>query len=154
MMSLWATSALWVCGLGMAPLVLGASQALRWELDSLARGQAVLLAQDLSHRLHLNAASARSYQLGWGQQPTSPECRHAPCSRSEWAQADLAAWRGQVAQQLPDGDAWLQASAEAEPTRWLVLAWSSQAGGEAISTPRPPVSCPEGKRCQAWILSP
>ena len=71
MMSIWSASALLVSGLGLAPLMLSASQALRWERDSLARGQAVLLAQDLSHRLHLNAVAAVGHRVFAGELGTS-----------------------------------------------------------------------------------
>lgn len=154
MMSIWSASALLVSGLGLAPLMLSASQALRWERDSLARGQAVLLAQDLSHRLHLNAVAAPLYQLAWGQQPAVLSCRDTACSRASWAQADLSQWRTQVGQTLPEGDAWLQGTAGAAPTRWLVLAWSSDAGGDVSLGAPLPVSCPDGKRCVAWVLHP
>ena len=40
MMSVWATTALLVCGLAIAPLMLSASQALHQQRDSGARGQA------------------------------------------------------------------------------------------------------------------
>jgi Tfp pilus assembly protein PilV len=154
MMSLWAGSALLVCGVGIAPLALSAAQALRGERDSLARGLAVLLTQDLAHRLHLNASAATQYQLVWGQQPTASSCQSQACSRTAWAQADLAQWRAQVAQQLPDGDAWMQASDEGENTRWLMLAWSSDAPVQAIPTTRWPQPCPSRKRCLALVLSP
>jgi hypothetical protein len=153
MMSLGAGMALWVCALGIAPLMLSASQALRWERDSLNRGQAVLLAQDLAHRLHLNASAASQYQLNWGQQPTSLSCREQPCSRNEWAQSDLAQWRAQLAQILPDGDTWLQTSGGG-PNRWLVMAWASDAPPDTTSTARLPVACPEHKRCLGLVLSP
>lgn len=153
MMSMGSVSAWLVSALGIAPLMLSAFQALRWERDSLAQGQAVLLAQDLSHRLQLNAAGAPHYQLTWGQQPTALDCRDAPCSRADWAQADLAQWRSHVGLALPEGDAWLQAAAGSS-TRWLVLAWSSDAGREAGLSARVPAPCPEGKRCLAWLLNP
>jgi type IV pilus assembly protein PilV len=157
MMSLWASSALLVCGLGIVPLMLSASQALRSQRDSLALGQAVLLAQDLAHRLQLNASAATQYQLDWGGHASSTTnstpCQDRPCSRAEWAQADVTQWRAQVGQTLPDADAWLQATGSEDASRWLVLAWSSDAVlGSAAS--RLPVACPTGKRCQAWVLSP
>jgi Tfp pilus assembly protein PilV len=154
MMSGWSASALLLSGLGIAPLVLSASQALRWERDSLARGQAVLLAQDLSHRLHLNAVAASRYQLAWGEQPATLTCRDAPCSRDNWARADLSQWRTQVGQVLPQGDAWLQGANTALPARWLVLAWSSDASADASPIIPLPVPCPEGKRCLIWVLNP
>jgi Tfp pilus assembly protein PilV len=153
MMSVWAAAALLVSGLGIAPLALSAAQALRWERDSLARGQAVLLAQDLAHRLHLNPGASTPYQLSWGQQPSAPACRDAPCSRTDWALADLTQWRTQVTQQLPGGDAWLQATREGDSTRWLVLAWASGDGSESVPGTRLPVACPERKRCLALVLS-
>lgn len=154
MMSMGSAGALLVSALGIAPLVLSAFQALRWERDSLAQGQAVLLAQDLSHRLHLNAGGASHYQLTWGQQPGARSCRDAPCARGDWAQADLSEWRSHVGQVLPDGDAWLQGVAGSPPSLWLVLAWSSDAGRDAGLSAHAPVPCPEGKRCQLWVLAP
>lgn len=154
MMSIGAASTLLLSCLGLAPLMLSAAQALRWERDSLAQGQSVLLAQDLSHRLHLNAMAALSYQLTWGQQPPAVNCRNTPCSRVDWAQADLSQWRTQVGQVLPEGDAWLQGVAGTSPMRWLVVAWSSGAGVEARPSTPIPMTCPEGKRCQAWVLHP
>lgn len=154
MMSMGTASVLLVSALGIAPLMLSAFQALRWERDSLAQGQAVLLAQDLSHRLHLNAAGAAHYQLAWNQQPGALGCRDSPCSRADWAQADLSQWRSQVGQLLPEGDAWLQGTAGTNPSRWLVLAWTSDAGREAGLNAQVPVPCPEGKRCLAWVLTP
>jgi Tfp pilus assembly protein PilV len=158
MMSWWASSALMVCGLGIVPLMLSASQALRSQRDSLALGQAVLLAQDLAHRLHLNASAATQYQLDWGINASSSTlnstpCHDRPCSRAEWAQADLTQWRTQVTQTLPDADAWLQATGGEDSSRWLVLAWSSDAPVES-TTARLPVTCPSGKRCRVWVLSP
>jgi Tfp pilus assembly protein PilV len=154
MMSIWAGGALLVCGGGLVPLVLSAAQALQWERDSLARGQAVLLAQDLSHRLHLNASTPDPYQLAWGQTPPSLSCRDRPCSRTEWAQSDLAIWRAQLTTLLPDGDAWLQGSGSGDTHRWLVLAWASGGGSESVAPSRLPVSCPAGKRCLAVVLCP
>lgn len=153
MMSLWSGAALWICALGVTPLMLSASQALRWERDSLARGQAVLLAQDLAHRLHLNASAAAQYELSWGQQPAALSCRDRPCSRTDWAQADLSQWRTRLAQALPDGDAWLRAGSSDTP-RWLVLAWASEAAPDSSSTTRLPIVCPERKRCLALVLNP
>ncbi|MEY3912441.1 MAG: hypothetical protein RL509_485, partial [Pseudomonadota bacterium] len=43
MMSMGSGMALLLSALGIAPLMLSAVQALRWERDSLAQGQAVLL---------------------------------------------------------------------------------------------------------------
>ena len=154
MMSMGSGMALLLSALGIAPLMLSAVQALRWERDSLAQGQAVLLAQDLSHRLHLNAIGARHYQLGWGQQPQALNCRDAPCSRDDWAQTDLSQWRSSVGQVLPDGDAWVQGVDETNPSRWLMLAWSSDAGRDAGLNAHAPVRCPDGKRCQVWVLIP
>ena len=157
MMSLWASSALLVCGLGIAPLMLSASQALRSQRDSLALGQAVLLAQDLAHRLHLNASAATQYQLDWGGHASSTTnttpCHDRPCSPAEWAQADVTQWRAQVALMLPDADAWLQSTGGEDASRWLVLAWASDVVlGSAVS--RLPVACPSSKRCLGWVLSP
>lgn len=156
MMSVWAGAALLVCGLGIAPLALSASQALRWERDSLARGSAVLLAQDLAHRLHLNASAAAQYRLDWGQQPTASSCQDRACTRADWALADLSQWRAQVARILPEGDAWLQASGEGDTVRWLVLAWTSPAtpvSSTIAPTPTLPVPCPNRKRCLCVVLS-
>ena len=154
MMSMGSGMALLLSALGIAPLMLSAVQALRWERDSLAQGQAVLLAQDLSHRLHLNAIGARHYQLSWGQQPQALNCRDAPCSCGDWAQADLSQWRSYVGQVLPDGDAWVQGVDESNPSRWLMLAWSSDAGRDAGLSANAPTRCPDGKRCQVWVLIP
>ena len=154
MMSLWSGFTLLVCAAGIVPLMHSASQALRWERDSLAQGQAVLLAQDLAHRLHLNAAAAAQYRLDWGQQPNTPACRDRPCSRADWAQADLSQWRAYVSQTLPDGDAWLQASGAGTGNPWLVLAWPSESLNDTSTASRLPVPCPERKRCQAWVLTP
>ena len=155
MMSVWATTALLVCGLAIAPLMLSASQALHQQRDSGARGQAVLLAQDLAHRLHLNASAAAQYQLAWGQVPAAlaSACRERACSRADWAQADMSQWRAQLTQTLPDGDAWLQSAEDADACRWLVLAWSSDVVDEPPSSGWP-VTCPPGKRCLALVLSP
>jgi hypothetical protein len=154
MMSMGSASVLLASALGVVPLMLSALQALRWERDSLAQGQAVLLAQDLSHRLHLNAAGAPHYLLAWGQTPAALSCRETPCSRADWAQADLLEWRSQVGLLLPEGDVWLQGAAGNHSSRWLVLAWSSDAGRETSLGAQVPVPCPEGKRCLAWVLIP
>jgi len=152
MMSLWSAWALLLCGLGVAPLAWSASQALRAERDSLARGMAVLLAQDMAHRLHLNTAAAAQYQLAWGQVPATSSCQDRPCSRTDWALADLTQWRLQVAQMLPQGDAWLQASGAGQSSRWLMLAWASDTTTPSLGeTPEP---CPVNKRCLTLVLIP
>lgn len=153
-MTLWAVFAVLLCALGLGPLLLSAAQSLRLERDSLSLGQAVFLAQDLSERLHLNAIASDRYRLDWGQLPTGPGCREAACSRTDWAAADLAQWRGRVQRELPDADAWLQAWSQATGPLLLVLAWST-GDSAAIDLPSTlPVRCPAGKRCLAVTLSP
>lgn len=152
MMTAWAGSALLVCGLGIAPLALNASQALHWERDSLARSGAVLLAHDLAHRLHLNASATAHYRLDWGQQPVALSCLDRPCTRTDWAQADLSQWRAQVARVLPEGDAWLQAGGEGSNMRWLVLAWTSTPAVDVPAAQNLPAPCPARKRCLSVVL--
>jgi len=43
---------------------------------------------------------------------------------------------------------------ESNPSRWLMLAWSSDADRDAGLSPHAPVRCPDGKRCQVWVLIP
>jgi hypothetical protein len=124
------------------------------ERDSLARGDAVLLAQDLAHRLHLNASAAAQYQLDWGQQPTASTCQDKACSRTDWAQADLSQWRAQVSRVLPEGDAWLQTGGDDHGVRWLLLAWAASVTTDIPAAPNLPVSCPDHKRCLSVVLSP
>lgn len=154
MMSMGSAGALLVSALGIAPLVLSAFQALRWERDSLAQGQAVLLAQDLSHRLHLNAGGASHYQLTWGQQPGARSCRDAPCARGDWAQADLSEWRSHVGQVLPDGDAWLQGVAGSPPASGWCWPGPPTQGVMQVSAPMPLCPAPRANaaNCGCWPL--
>ena len=155
MMAPWSALSLLLCALGLAPLVLSASQALRHERDSLALAQATFLASDMAHRLHLNAWAAPHYQLNWGQMPLAPQCLDTPCTRANWAASDLAHWRQRVGLELPEGDAWLQMNSDGSGLIQLVLAWTTStpaSGPPSASSSN--LTCPARKRCLAIAVVP
>jgi type IV pilus assembly protein PilV len=78
--------------------------------QSLRRAQAVQLAADLAGRLRSNPiaqAQLNAYASSWGVRPTPPPkaCDQAACNAAELARWDIARWRANVADTLPQGDA-------------------------------------------------
>ena len=140
-------------------LLSGAALALLWlgqqhllaQRQQLARDSALLLAQDLVERIHLNAAQVSAYAQGWSAVAASaPDCQRNACSRSDLARWDVQQWRERVRSELPQGDASVFA-ASAPPGWWgVVLAWSDD--GEGLRTDRRggTPECPSGHSC--WRL--
>ena len=89
--------------LGIAALYLDSLRAGR---TAIYRTQAVNLSADLADRIRANRTAIASYVAGYTDVAiAAPACdTTAGCSAAEMASTDLARWKAQVAQVLPNGE--------------------------------------------------
>ncbi len=155
-------TALLVLTLGVGGLAWTQARQLAENREANARAIAIQLGHDLGNRMLLNRASAATghYRLSWGEQPGSVDCEARRCSGIELAQGDLAAWRTNLADTLPGGDA--AVFLLDPPTRriGIAIAWPVAAIGTsadqapfAITQQDHGVDCPPAYRCHV-LLAP
>ena len=140
-------------------LLSGGALALLWlsqqhqlaQRQQLARETAMLLAQDLVERIHLNPTQVQGYAQGWSSAAAATtDCQRNACSRSELANWDLQQWRQRIATELPQGDASVFAANAPEGWWGVVLAWQDES--ESLRTDRRgnTPACPAAHSC--WRL--
>ena len=140
-------------------LLSGGALALLWlgqqhlitQRQQLARETAMLLAQDLVERIHLNATQAPRYAQAWSTVAApAADCQRSACTRIELAAWDVQQWRQRVRTELPQGDA--SVFAASSPLGWwgVVLAW--QDDGQSLRTDPSGATpeCPVAHSC--WRL--
>ena len=122
-------------------LLSGGALALLWlgqqhllsQRQQLARETALVLAQDLVERIHLNATQVQAYAQSWSARvANAPDCQRSACNRSELALWDVQQWRQRVSTELPQGDASVFAASSPEGWWGVVLAWHDD--GESLRT--------------------
>ena len=128
--------------LGMG-LLLWQWQALQAQQDAMAYQNAVELSHDLWQRMQLNASAASHYQLGLNDQAPVTDCQAQACSPAQWAQADLAAWQGELQLRIPGAKAQLETLATGKVQ--LALVWPSQLSDSSSNDSVRP--CPTTYRC-------
>ena len=137
-------------GGALALLWLG-QQHLLTQRQQLARETALVLAQDLVERIHLNATQVQGYAHGWSAEMTATaDCQRSACSRSELTGWDLRQWRQRVSTELPQGDASVFAASSPDGWWGVVLAWRDD--NESLRTDRRgnTPECPAAHSC--WRL--
>lgn len=121
--------------LGIAALYLDSLRAGR---TAIYRTQAVNLAADLADRVRANRVAVGGYNIDVGEDGAlEPSCyTTAGCTAGELAGTDLAAWKAQLAQQLPGGDGSIAvvAGAGGEPSRYVVTVTWTEVGEAAPLT--------------------
>jgi type IV pilus assembly protein PilV len=119
--------------LGIAALYLNSLQAGR---TAIYRTQAITLAADLADRIRMNRTAQASYgslfadaEVGVGSCSTT-----GGCSDADLASTDLANWKAEVAEQLPNGQGQVAVTlpvAVGEPASYVVtVQWAEV--GEAL----------------------
>jgi type IV pilus assembly protein PilV len=114
-----AMVALIVLSVGLLGIAAMYVETLRANRTSLFRTQAVVLASDLADRMRTNRAPANAYACGDPCDPTA--------GGNAVADADLAAWMGAIAAQLPSGTAGVAYTAPGvtTPAAYVVtISWS------------------------------
>jgi Tfp pilus assembly protein PilV len=137
-------------GLGLAVV-----QAMQQQREGVAWAQALQLSDDLLARMAIQREGLDAYRLGPGELPIEPDCIHRPCDATEWAQADLAAWKRRVQAELPQGDAQVTRALGDARQILVWLSWSAAPTGLAVTAPQAleVPTCPAGKRCHAiWAM--
>lgn len=136
---------------GVLALLWLGQQHLLTQRQQLARETAILLAQDLVERIHLNATQVSRYAQAWSAMTTAAaDCQRSACTRTELADWDVQQWRQRVRTELAQGDASVFAASSAQGWWGVVLAW--QDDGQSLRTdPRGGTpECPAAHSC--WRL--
>jgi type IV pilus assembly protein PilV len=137
---------------------------------SLYRAQAIRLIEDLNERLMANPnafLSADSYITGWENTPSSQiDCNTKACGHTELAAFDIARWKEQVGNTLPNGNAnvfYTEDEDEADNHRQLgvMISWRENESSNAddyltplnASTGSGKVNkCQEGQTCHLQFI--
>lgn len=154
-------TALMILALGVGGLAWTQARQLAENREANARALAIQLGHDLGNRMLLNRASAATghYRLSWGERPDAVDCETRRCSGTELAQADLAAWRANLGDTLPGGDATVFLFDTQTRRIGIAVAWpvASQAPADeapfAITLQHHGVDCPPAYRCHV-VLAP
>jgi type IV pilus assembly protein PilV len=119
--------------LGIAALYLNSLQSGR---TAIYRTEAVNLAADLADRIRMNRTAQAAYGTLYAdvENPVAACATTGGCTDAELASTDLAAWKADIAQQLPGGQGQVTVTAPFgvdEPATYVVsIQWSEV--GEAL----------------------
>ncbi len=148
-------AALLLLGTGVLGTGLAVVQAVQQQREGVAWAQALQLSDDLLARMAINREGLDAYRLNLAEMPVAQDCTQRDCDASQWAQADLSAWKRRVQTELPHGDAQLIRALGDARQILIWLCWSAAPTGQpvtALAAPEVP-PCPSGKRCHAlWAL--
>ncbi len=122
--------------LGIAALYLNSLQSGR---TAIYRTQAITLAADLADRIRMNRTAQAAYgSLFADAEAVVGTCSTTGgCSDADLASTDLANWKTQITQQLPNGEGQVVVTAPAgagEPTTYLVTVRWAEVGAAAPVT--------------------
>lgn len=147
--------AMFVVAMGILALAGLLQASTRYSKMSELRSAATLLANDIGDRIRANPIGAQlggGYDLAEKTFPTSLPTAHAactsetPCTPSDLALTDMAAWTARVRATLPKGSAWVQFHAGVAPAPDYVDVWVGWADpltlAPGISTDRSGTECP------------
>lgn len=108
--------------LGIAALYLNSLQSGR---TAIYRTQAITLAADLADRIRMNRTAQAAYNADFDDEPAPVGAcvTTGGCSDADLASTDLANWKAEVAEQLPNGQGQVVVTlpaAAGEPTTYVV----------------------------------
>ena len=142
-------------------LFASAGLAALWSLQHTAQQQrqpllqstAMLLAQDLSERMFVNAHQTALYARTWQSQTpiSASDCTQQLCTATALAAWDLQQWLDLVRKQLPQGDAQIQPMPRFVNAWSVTLAWKDERTQPINDEALP--SCPAGLRCWQLVFS-
>jgi type IV pilus assembly protein PilV len=119
--------------LGIAALYLNSLQAGR---TAVYRTGAVNLAADLADRIRMNRTAQAAYGTLFAdvEVPVGTCATTGGCSDADLASTDLASWKDEIAQQLPNGQGQVVVTlpvAAGEPTSYLITVQWAEVGAAA-----------------------
>ncbi|MBS0451676.1 MAG: type IV pilus modification protein PilV [Proteobacteria bacterium] len=138
---------------------------LRTQADSesaLRRAQALHLIDDLAERVRANPRGFNElagYRMAWRTTPAADvDCEAQTCATDQLVRWDLAQWKSEVARALPDGDATVFDSPEAQAGTQprllgVMVAWRAR-NDDDFELAVPGASCPAGHACQFGHVHP
>lgn len=157
-----------VLALGVLGILVMQIRTLADTQTSVRRAQAVRLIEDLSERLHanpntLNANVLANYVIAWGPAADPGACAADPgCAPKDLAADQIRAWKQNVAQNLPSGDA-MTFLAPSGTQLGVLVSWRQNersletdyvdAFNSTTSVSNTDVKCQEGRTCHLQFIS-
>ena len=120
---------------------------------TLAHSFASQSAIDFFERAHASHDASNHYQLDWGQQLAATDCQNQPCNDGQWASFNLAQWRQNLIQHIPQADARVSVSSTDQRMLVLQIRWPDS-NATARNLGWEGLSCPEAQACVLWLGRP